>query len=397
VISDIRHSDVTTLTLHDALTRTYQRSTVRLNANVVPATHGETTQEVLGSGDATQAHQQFTLKQKPLTYAFARGGTAPESSLEVWVDDVKWEEVPTLFGRGPDERVYIARRQDDGTTLIEFGDGRRAARLPTGQENVRAVYRKGVGLEGLVKNPGQLKLLLTQPLGVKAVSNPLAATGAEDPLSLADARRQVPRCALTLDRVVSLRDYEDFARGFPGVAKALAVWTWSGDTRGVFLTLLGPDGSPIAEAGPPAGPLREAFAAQSNPLVPVRIVSGDISLLRLAGTVRVAADRLPSQVETALRETLLAALSFDVREFGQAVYRSELIALIQNVAGVVSVDLDSMGKVTADDETVVPLSPDEDFLAARKPSSGVTADRAQPAELLILDESSLTELKVIPV
>jgi hypothetical protein len=97
-----------------------------------------------------------------------------------------------------------------------------------------------------------------------------------------------------------------------------------------------------------------------------------------------------------LRETLLAALSFDAREFGQAVYLSELIALIQNVDGVVSVDLDSLGKVVADDENVVLPNPGEDFLTAAKPSNGIAADQAQPAELLILDKSSLTELKVIP-
>ncbi len=142
---------------------------------------------------------------------------------------------------------------------------------------------------------------------------------------------------------------------------------------------------------------RDACAAKGNPLVPLRIVSGNISLLRLAGTVRVAADHLPSRMETAIRETLLAALSFDAREFGQSVYLSELISLIQNVDGVVSVDLDSLGKVIAEGEGVVPLNPGEDFLSAVKPSNGVAVDRAQPAELLILDESSLTELKVIPI
>ena len=51
-------------------------------------------------------------------------------------------------------------------TTVQFGDGVTGARLPTGQENVRAIYRKGIGLEGLVKAE-QLSLLMTRPLGVK--------------------------------------------------------------------------------------------------------------------------------------------------------------------------------------------------------------------------------------
>ncbi|UUZ53292.1 hypothetical protein LP419_31085 [Massilia sp. H-1] len=49
----------------------FKRSTVRIRANVVRATHGETRREVLGSGDAAKALQTFTLKQAPLTYVSA--------------------------------------------------------------------------------------------------------------------------------------------------------------------------------------------------------------------------------------------------------------------------------------------------------------------------------------
>ena len=45
-----------------------------------------------------------------------------------------------------------------------------------------------------------------------------------------------PLTVLTLGRIVSLRDYEDFARAFAGVAKALATWTWDGERQGVFVT-----------------------------------------------------------------------------------------------------------------------------------------------------------------
>src|SRR5690606_16114075 len=119
---------------------------------------------------------------------------------------VEWDAVASTFGRGLSERVYVPRIGDDGSTTLTFGDGAHGARLPTGRENVSARYRVGIGTEGAVKS-GALTVLKTRPQGVKAVTNPLAAFGAQDPETLADARANAPVTVLTLDRLVSVRDY----------------------------------------------------------------------------------------------------------------------------------------------------------------------------------------------
>ena len=61
---------------------------------------------------------------------------------------------------------------------------------------------------------------MTRPLGVRIVTNPLKSSGAEDPESRDDARRNAPRTVLIMDRIVSLEDYKNFAQGFAGVGKA---------------------------------------------------------------------------------------------------------------------------------------------------------------------------------
>ena len=165
------------------------------------------------------------------------------------VNDLLWREVPTFFGHGSEERIYVTRLDDDGKTTVMFGDGQTGARLPTGQENVKAKYRKGIGLPGLVK-AHQLTQLMTRPLGVKGVTNPLAPSGAADPEKLDDARRNAPLTVLTLGRIVSLQDYEDFARAFSGIDKALATWVWSGEKRSVFVTVSGANGAEVkADSG----------------------------------------------------------------------------------------------------------------------------------------------------
>ncbi|HEY4572806.1 MAG TPA: hypothetical protein VIJ26_02550, partial [Thermoanaerobaculia bacterium] len=234
----------TTLTLVDPLRNLFDRATVSVLANVAPATHGETRREVLGSGDDSKRFQRFRLRQKPLTYVPAPVPGGGESTLELRVNGVLWHEAPDLYQLGPRDRKYALRRDDDGNTTVRFGDGVHGARLPSGVENVEAVYRTGIGLAGLV-GESRVSLLATRPLGVKSVTNPVPATGAADPEARDQARRNAPMTVLTLDRVVSLRDFEDFARSFSGIGKAQARMLWAAGRRLVHLTLAGVDGAPV--------------------------------------------------------------------------------------------------------------------------------------------------------
>jgi hypothetical protein len=72
----VKHDrDRTTLKLRAALSYCYDRATVAINANVAPATNGETVGELAGSGNAAVANQSFQLKQAPLTYVSSASTT----------------------------------------------------------------------------------------------------------------------------------------------------------------------------------------------------------------------------------------------------------------------------------------------------------------------------------
>jgi hypothetical protein len=329
----------TVLEFTEALAYLYDRATVRIYANVARATHGETKREVLGSGQAGQPFQRFVLKQKPLTYISAPTPSGRESTLEVRVNDLRWEEVPSLHGRGPRDPVYTVRLADDGTVSVQFGDGVMGARLPTGMENVVATYRVGTGLAGLVK-ANQLTLLMTRPLGVKGVTNPLAPTGAADPETRDQARRNAPRTVLTLDRIVSLKDYEDFALAFAGIGKAQAVELRRGETRLVHLTVAAADGGRVEPTSELYKNLTASIAAQSDEHQPFVVESYTPRQFNVAAKVRIHPDYLPEKVLAAVRQALLETFSFEARSFGQPVSGSEVIAVMQRMAGVVAVDLD---------------------------------------------------------
>ena len=370
----------TKLVLTTELVNVYDAATVVISGNIALSTHGETTNETLGGGDASQAFQRFVLKQPPLTYVSSASASGGQTTLEVRVNDILWHEVPDFYGHGPEERIYVTRLSDDGKTTVIFGDGETGARLPTGQENIKAKYRKGIGLGGILRSD-QLTLLMTRPLGVKGVTNPIASAGAADAEVLADARRNAPLTVLTLGRVVSLRDYEDFARGFSGIGKALATWTWFGEQRGVFVTIAGSGGAEVTKQSPLFKNLVSAMRASGDPLVSLAVKSFQPRFFRLRGTIKVDPDFLPENVKTEVEEKLRAAFSFEEREFGQPVHLSEVISVMQNVSGVVSVDVDEFYR---SDQAVDRLP----RIPAAAPQPGSDGDTA-PAELLLLDPNGL--------
>ncbi|MEN8175229.1 MAG: hypothetical protein ABFS23_05670, partial [Pseudomonadota bacterium] len=198
----IRHDrDHTHLKLQSSIGHVFDRAGLRINANVAPATHGESVEAILGSGDASRSNQHFALNQAPLTFVSADTPSGRASTLEVRVNDVLWSETATLYQAEPDARTYTITQDDDAVTTLQFGDGIEGARLPSGESNVRAQYRKGLGSGGNVP-AATLTTLLSRPLGVSTVSNPEPATGGEDAESLDRARDNAPLTVLTLDRAV---------------------------------------------------------------------------------------------------------------------------------------------------------------------------------------------------
>ncbi|MGH9866929.1 MAG: putative baseplate assembly protein [Candidatus Polarisedimenticolia bacterium] len=361
-----------------------EAQTVRLNANVAPATHGETVQETLGSGDASRPFQSFTLRQPPVTYISAPTQSGAASTLEVRVNGVLWEEVSSFFGHGPEERIYVTHLDDDGNTTVIGGDGTTGARWPTGQENIKATYRKGIGLAGLVV-ADQLTQLLSRPLGLKGVTNPQAATGAADPDPRDDARRNAPLTVRTLDRLVSLKDYEDFARAFSGIDKALATWTWFGGRRGVFVTVAGSDGAEVVEDSELYENLLAAMQSNGDRTVPLAIRSYRPRLFRVSAALGIDSDDLADQVLADVEEELRRNFGFDARNFGQPVHFSEVVTAMQSVTGVLYVDVQTFHRSDLQ-ATVEPRIP----AATPRPRAAKT----EAAELLTLDPRPL-DLEVV--
>jgi predicted phage baseplate assembly protein len=194
---------------------------------------------------------------------------------------------------------------------------------------------------------GQLTLLVSKPRSLRSVTNPLAATGGSEGEALEDARRNVPQKMLTLGRVISLRDAEDFARSFAGVTKARAAWSWTGGAQEIYLTVAGEDEAPLPLDTGVLPNLAASLRAVSAPGTAITLRPARIARFTLRAKLRVAPDHLAADgtagaVMTVAQSTLRNAFAFANRDIGQPVRASDIILLLQGVAGVVAVDMDQL-------------------------------------------------------
>jgi hypothetical protein len=366
----------------------YVRNTVTIYGNVVRATHGETRTEVLGSGDGSKVLQTFELKQPPLTYLPAPVPSGTESTLEIRVNDVLWHEADNLFELEEHDRKYITKTDDDGKTTVIYGDGEHGVRLPTGVENIKAVYRQGLGKGGNVKAE-QIKLPLTKPLGVKSVINPIPASGGVDKETRDQARLNAPIAVLALDRLVSVQDYADFARTYAGIAKANALRLSDGVREVVHLTVAGAGNIQIDPTSDLYRNLVAALERFGDTLQPLEVESFERVLLVVSAKVSVLPDYLWDVVKEKMRATLWDRLGFENRQLGQAVTLSEVLSLMQSVPGVDYVDFELLDSLTEEK-----LS-DLNFGAKLTLKSRVNAELARlvngdilPAQLVFLSQEA---------
>ena len=379
-----------TLVIDPPLAGPLVRSTVVVYGNVARASHGETVTQILGAGNAAVPFQQFELKQLPLTYRAAATELGAKSELTVRVDNIAWSERDSLFGTRPRDRVFTLLSDEQDRDFVLFGDGVCGARPSSGVNNVRATYRKGLGVAGNVAAQ-TLTQLTSRPLGLKGVTNPQAAEGGTDPDDSEQARQSMPLMTRTLGRAVSVLDYEDFARAYSGVAKAHAQVLELHTGLTVVVTIAGPDGTVITPDSPIWINLYAALLDSGDPHVAVRLLPHRASTFHVGLRVKPDPAYEQTAVFAAVEASLRTAFGFEARSLAQPVQQSEVIAVAQAVPGVVAVDLDLLYGGTAPPAQAVPS------LQLRLLSSSASVVAGEPVadELLTLDPRPLDHLTVM--
>ena len=306
---------------------------VTLSGNVLLATRGEAVHaEALGTGDASQPTQRFTLAKSPLTWLPAANAAGRASTLVVHVDGVQWRAVASFFGVADDQRVYIVREDDEGRSVLTFGGG---ARLPSGAAVV-ADYRFGAGAK--VPPADSVKQVVKAVAGLRSLRNALPAFGGAEAESPAELAIRGPQSALLLGRAISLADFETAAIEQSGVRAASANWRWDADglRPAIVVRFIGdPQLAPTVLA---------ALRALAEDDAPISVRAAIAQPARLDVDLDTDPDHVPADVAAAVADVLFGAVALpgsggllqpENLAPDAVLFSSRVIAAIVDVAGVV--------------------------------------------------------------
>ncbi|HLK56936.1 MAG TPA: hypothetical protein VKU00_10245 [Chthonomonadaceae bacterium] len=300
--------------------------------NMLQVSRGKTvTNEILGSGDASQSGQDFTLQNAPLTYLHdPSSAVGYKSTLRVSVDGLQWNEVDSFVNQAPTARVFITQQDVSGKTHVVFGDGVHGARLTTASNNVVANYRYGSGAK--TPAPTTLTTILQPQPNLKAIVNPVPMTGGIDP----DPPQQISTFAansmLAFGRAVSLDDFTTLAAQAPGVARAQAYSTWdSASHRQAIKVYVGDDSNAVQAAS-------KALNGAADPNTPLIITSATPISIGVSVTVQaatgVSSAPISAGIQSALLDPQTGLFQGGAAPVGAPLYESRIYAAIARVPGV---------------------------------------------------------------
>ena len=186
------------------------------------------TEERLGSSDGRPS-QTFSFRNRPVIDEevwVEELSTLPEETREALKRDdpdavdertdedgavtafwVRWTQVESFADSTADARHY---RIDRTAGTLTFGDGTRGAIPPRGEENVRADYRTGGGVDGNVRANAVTALTSALPF-VDAVQNPEPGGGGADAETTLATLDRASRTLRDRNRAVTRADFERVA------------------------------------------------------------------------------------------------------------------------------------------------------------------------------------------
>ncbi|MHB9129730.1 MAG: putative baseplate assembly protein [Armatimonadota bacterium] len=304
-----------------------------LSDGEVNARQGERrTEQVSGSGQSFQR------------IVFTDPGVA-QGTVLVTISGNAWQEVEHFADSTPTDHHFRVDRDGLDHTVVLFGDGKYGAIPPTGSAIV-ITYLITLGPEGnlaphlITELPSPI-LVNGQPLSV-TVDNPIPATGGADAESHEHARLLAPAVLRSTWKAVTKADYQALCMTFPGVSKAQVLDLNDETSLRIYTVrvVIAPEGggapSPQLKAD-----LRAFLEARRMVTIDIYVDEPVYRTVPVSATLYIYPDQDADQVRQHASLALTEHFAFESQTFGRAVYTSDLIALLDGVAGVSHVMLQS--------------------------------------------------------
>lgn len=261
-----------------------------------------------------------------------------QGSVRVRIGDSDWEEARFFIDSSPDSRRFQVETDGLDVTWIVFGDGTHGAIPPTG-ERIVVEYLETLGSKGNIGRNLVTEIVTPVYSGGSlvqlAVTNPVPATNGCDRETLDHAKLQAPAELRSLWKAVTKDDYKALAEGFPGVAKVQVLDPNDCVNIRYYQVnmAVAPDGG-----GLPSPLLKQQLAEfiESRKVITIEVNLFDPCYRPVAvdAEVFVYPTEDPGTVRGRIEEALRGLFSFDGMSFGQSVYFSDIVALLDGVRGV---------------------------------------------------------------
>ncbi len=164
-----------------------------------------------------EKNQEFILSQPPVI----------PSSITVISAGTIWETKKNLFKSRSDDDHYVWRVNENQTVTIRFGDGKNG-RIPLGRFEI--TYRTGGGTLANQLQRGTITEIQTdikdevdEVVNNITAFNPEAPSGGRDQETINEAKRNIKVHNRSLERSITLSDFEDNAVTISGILRAFAV------------------------------------------------------------------------------------------------------------------------------------------------------------------------------
>jgi predicted phage baseplate assembly protein len=217
---------------------------------------------------------------------------------------------------------------------VILGDGRHGMKPSSGIENVTAKYKKGgVGKSGLLKK-GQLTLLKTRPLGVKSVVNKVESMNGTEPETMENAKKNSAFPLLTMERIVSLSDFENFVNAFAGIGKSQASIVLDRGIKTVYITIASENGTVIDQNSDLYQNLLKSISFAKDPTIRFKVNSMKLREFNVEIKLMVSVGYKFMQIKDKVEHEIKNAFSFRSRQFGQDVTIIDIMKVIQKIEGI---------------------------------------------------------------
>jgi len=299
------------------------------------------------------ANQKYKLTFSPVIWESVQVAVSPVAPDKISAEEIEANKVTKVLSLvDPSVETIIYKESFDKNNIATLTFANETfGRIPPTGHYVYMMYRTGGGergniAEGTINDTTSFVDVVGTPSRVTIINSDTRGEGGANQESIDEAKESVPLRVRTVYKLVTVEDYATLLRQYPGI-RDVDVLDYNTD-RSINASPTVPQNSVYIWVYPKEGDvLQDDFRQQIMTFLEERrLVAIDHQLFtpvyidwNLDAIVHYDQFTNPSDIDALIKDALIEEFSGDNVRFGREIRKSKIIATIQNISGVVYVEL----------------------------------------------------------